>query len=763
MYSDCQFIGPLLTPGFVAHALPALLSRHNLCPRELEAAWGRVQRGLRDFGSIGGPIRVLHCIVEPIAAAFGYREILREPSIETREGAEDGGYLLRASDSRSLRVWAIGSDAALDILPKRNPSMRTSPLRGASRVLRARREWSGLVTNGETLRLLICDPNGPDSQIVISLSGRTGWESQPNMPDSYRLIATLASPMGIAEMGDIFDAARLHQTEVTKTLRSQARACIEDFLQGVLDQNGGAGSGPDPQLMWRQALTIAYRLLFILKLESLSDRGGGFSFATSESWRRSLSPNRALGPLVRRHLDLGHDTGHLLEDGLRAVFRVCREGLLHSALSIAPLGGVLFDPATTQFLDGLRWGEHAVALLLDRLLWTVPRGRERERVHYGSLDVEELGRVYESLLDLEPDIAKSPMVRIWRGRLEAVVPANSDFGIGSGRIQRIPEGHFFLRSGLGRRTGGSYYTPNDLVRFLVRESLAPLVNRLDETTDPGAILRIKVFDPAMGSGHFLVEACRFLADALYEKCCHCDALGTEEARRAIDSLPDPDRRLSSYLPMRSIDQSETGLSRVRALAICRRLVTVHCLYGADRDPRAVELAKLSLWLESFAEGLPLTFLDHRMVAGDSIAGPFFSDLASLPVGGGELDPLLARGVTGRLRDLIGQAMTQVRTLEASIGGSIADVLSKEAAKSRLDQLLSPLRALARAWSGAVICNAREVNDEWLALARAVSDTGDLPDDPPQATDHSTGTWRDRAAAGSCISRSIPTGSEASGI
>src|SRR5580658_6480455 len=206
MYSDCQFIGPLLTPGFVAHALPALLSRHNPHPGELEADWGRVKRGLRDFGTIGGPIRVLHCIVEPIAAAFGYREVLHEPSIETREGAEDGGYLLRTTDSRSLRVWAIGSDAALDMLPKRTPSMRTSPLRRASRVLRVLGEWGGLLMNGETLRLLICDPSGPDSQIVVSLGGRTGWETQLNMPDSYRLIATLASPMGIAHMSDIFDA-----------------------------------------------------------------------------------------------------------------------------------------------------------------------------------------------------------------------------------------------------------------------------------------------------------------------------------------------------------------------------------------------------------------------------------------------------------------------------------------------------------------------------------------------------------------------------
>ena len=166
---------------------------------------------------------------------------------------------------------------------------------------------------------------------------------------------------------------------------------------------------------------------------------------------------------------------------------------------------------------------------------------------------------------------------------------------------------------------------------------------------------------------------------------------------------------------------------MRALAVCRRLVVVHCLYGVDRDPLAVELAKLSLWLESFAEGLPLTFLDHRLIAGDSISGPFFRDLACLPVGGNELDPLLARGVISQLGHLVSAAMTEVAQLEASIGIGIADMMAKQEAKNRLDGLLSPLRSLARAWSGAVRTNAREANDAWVSLARSVASTGALPD------------------------------------
>jgi hypothetical protein len=714
-------MGPSLTPEFASNALPALLSHRGLYPHEPAAAWRLIHRGLRDFAASGGPVRVLHHIVNPLSAALGYSEARREDAVATREGPEDGGYSLRTPAGASLRVWTVGSDTDLDTPSKRGAAARISPMRRASRVLRACGESTGLVTNGEALRLLLCDSTGPDSQIIVSMGGRTGWVSRPEVPESYRLMFALASPPGVAAVSEIFDAARLHQTAVTKALRSQARAAIEDFLQCVLDCNPNASLPPG--VLWREALTVVYRLLFILKLESSTEPGGGFSFAASETWRRGFSPNRALGPLVRRHLDLGHDTGRLLEDGLRILFQVCREGLQHSTLSIAPLGGGLFDPAATELLDGLHWGERAVALLLDRLLWTVPRGRERERVHYGSLDVEELGRIYESLLDLEPDIAKVPMIRTRHGRIEAVVPAATGHHTQAGEM---PIGRFFLRTGLGRRAGGSYYTPHEFVRYLVQATLTPLVQPFIDSADPAAILRIKVIDPAMGSGHFLVEACRFLADALYETCRRRDTAGTEEAHPEIDFLSDLDEHLPSYLPGRSRDQSDNGPSRTRALAICRRLIAVHCLYGVDRDPLAVELAKLSLWLESFAEGLPLTFLDHRLIAGDSISGPFFGDLARMPVGGAELDPLLARGVTDQLSRLIGEVLTEVCQLEASVGTSIADTMAKQGAKCRLDALLSPLRALARAWSGAVSTNAREANDAWLALARSVADTGALP-------------------------------------
>jgi len=220
MHSEFGLAGPLLTPGFLAHGLPEFLARRGLYPIEPAVHWRSIQRGLRDFAAAGGPVRVLHHVVNPLATALGYDEIRREEPISTREGPEDGGYTLRISGQAagagaSLRSWAVGSDIDLDTPSKRGTAARISPMRRASRVLRVRGECIGIVTNGEALRLLFCDPSGPDSHIVVPLGGRAGWVSRPDVPESYRLIFAMASPGGVAAVSEIFDAARMHQTAVT--------------------------------------------------------------------------------------------------------------------------------------------------------------------------------------------------------------------------------------------------------------------------------------------------------------------------------------------------------------------------------------------------------------------------------------------------------------------------------------------------------------------------------------------------------------------
>ena len=316
--------------------------------------------------------------------------------MSTREGLEDGGWLMQAPCGARLRAWSVGVEIDLDAPHRSGRAYRFSPTRSAQRVLLAGGERAGLLTNGDELRLLLCDPARPDSHVTIPLVGATGWRARNLAPE---FVSCSAGPsqhrMGSLRWPKCWTQRGSSQTRVTKDLRLQARNAIEGFLQAVLDHPSNRRLRADDDglaaRLWQEGLILIYRLLFVLKLETASDPGRAFSFASAGLWRDALSPNRALGPIVRRHLDQGTDTGRMLEDGLRLLFQVFRDGLSCSELSIAPLGGALFGAHATPLLDGLAWGERAVALLLDRLLWAMPKGRQRERVHYGSLDVEDLG------------------------------------------------------------------------------------------------------------------------------------------------------------------------------------------------------------------------------------------------------------------------------------------------------------------------------------------------------------------------------------
>ena len=351
-------------------------------------------------------------------------------------------------------------------------------------------------------------------------------------------------------------------------------------------------------------------------------------------------------------------------------------------------------------------------------------------------------------------------------------------------IEEIQPQRFYLRVGLGRKSTGSYYTPHSFVRFLVQETLGPQVAERSPSDDPqpGEILKLKVVDPACGSGHFLVESCRFLGEKLYEAVRLCDEKATAAERQAeqdaekgdakkrdaekgrrgdaesaisprprvsvspclrvsasslpspyrerILSLPDPDGELLRYLPSRSVEGEQTGVSQRRAEAICRRMVAVHCLYAVDKNLLAVELAKLALWLESHAEGMPLTFLDHRIVVGDSLTGPFWEQMLSWPSKPKEkLKEGVYRHLETHLRAALFDALRHVRRLEATVGVSLAEVHDKAQAKAELDEALLPFRIAAAAWSGGVMLGPEHCDDAaYVELLDHIGTTHELPDE-----------------------------------
>lgn len=809
--SYCRFTGPALPEPFVKSDLEEELRKKKLLQKttgeegkELKYAWEAYRRKLRGLISRGGSLRVINHVFEPLVSLrlLGYDSIEADASVPTRlepKKGENGGSILRTRDGGPhLRVWATNLDEDMDAPARRGAAYRYSHLRIAQRVLLAKNERIGLLTNGVELRILISDPARPDSEISIPID--PDWRRSRHIPDSFILLLALCRPEGVEAIPDLVEKARLKQTGVTKELRVQARQGVERFVQEVLDHPENQGKlaavidrSKLAHDLWHEGLVIIYRLLFILKGEASDDPARSFRFASTSLWRNTYSPSVALAPFARAVLDEGAETGGLLESGLRALFRMFEEGIVCSELHVSPLGGALFGKDAAPLLSEFRWGERAVAHVLDRLLWTTPKkGRRsgpRERVHYGSLDVEDLGRVYEALLELAPGISAEEMCRLRRAKLEVVVPVaqgekyrqseepceateepEEDDNIEdegeettSGKktsvkwIERIAPGQFYLRVGLGRKSSGSYYTPHSFVRFLVQETLGPQAAERcpEDDPKPAEILKLKVLDPAMGSGHFLVEACRFLGERLYEACRLCDekAIAADKAaekaagknqeeafdaavadaekwRQRLLELPDPDEEILRYLPSRAPEGEESGYSQKKAFALCRRLVAVHCLYGVDKNPLAVELAKLSLWLESHAEGLPLTFLDHRFIVGDSLTGPFWKRLIEKPSKGKErehLEDIFTRGLTVKFKERLSDALKVVRELEATVGKTISDIEEKRRLKEKLDEALLPFKVLAAAWSGGVMLGPDESDDAAYArLLKTICDTGQLP-------------------------------------
>jgi type I restriction-modification system DNA methylase subunit len=271
---------------------------------------------------------------------------------------------------------------------------------------------------------------------------------------------------------------------------------------------------------------------------------------------------------------------------------------LARSLGVEPVGGDLFDPANTPMLDACIIDDVAWARALTSIALGAPgtvRRRQGQHANFAELGVDQLGSIYEGLLVLEPFLAPGPrlLVRIDGERRVLESKAAEGYQV----LRRLDAGDFVLESASGRRKGsGSFYTPHEITEFLTHAALDPVVEPLVDLAaeDPAEatrqLLALRVCDPAMGSGAFLIQAARVLGRAL----ARIRAAGR-------------DGRVTPEMVHRS-----------------EREVVRECLYGVDLNPLAVMLAKVSLWLETLEPGRPLSFLDAHLRCGDSLVGVNFT-------------------------------------------------------------------------------------------------------------------------------------------
>jgi len=322
---------------------------------------------------------------------------------------------------------------------------------------------------------------------------------------------------------------------------------------------------------FQQLLRLVYRFLFVFTVEERGLLHPLDDAPESRDARRAYADGYALRRLRDRALrHSSFDRFHDLWDGIRIVFRGLASG--EPRLALPALGG-LFKPTQCPDLDACRLENRALLTAMRQLRWSRASG-QMAVVDYRNMGPEELGSVYESLLELVP----------------AVDLPTRNFGF----VGITDEGS---TDGNARKTSGSYYTPDSLVQQLLDSALEPVIReRLAAAPDAPvrALLGISVIDPACGSGHFLLGAARRLAERLAEL-------------RAVEGAVQP----ADYR---------------HAL----REVIAHCIYGVDRNPLALELARTALWLEGFEPGQPLSFLDHHLVCGDALLG--YTDFAQIADG-----------------------------------------------------------------------------------------------------------------------------------
>lgn len=604
--------GPLLSTDYLRQAH----TEHDVAP------WASVSRAYRavrapvgaSLGPASHPTHVLAIAVRPLVRWLGWPAPCPNPT----------------SVGHSLLVSLVAPRAdpvALLVVPH-GRAQSESRLSTAVALTHGHR-WV-IVTDGRLLRLV--DGLRGDGRGYLDFD----LDECARDDESLAWLARLIGPSAFVPGTDRYLPRRLdvsdeHGRRVCRALREGVVEALGTFTAAVAD---APGRRADLQACYADALTAVYRTLFLLFAEAR---------LLVPMWHPVYRRGYSIDALRTRVAQSRPSRG--IWASLQAIARLAHAGADAGDLHVTPFNGRLFAPARAPLLDHLALDDDRVASALGALCFTratAPGGRQR--IAYMELGVEELGSVYESLLDLEP------VVQSTRRSTSA---AQASPAIGLRPTARA-----------ARKTTGTFYTPRAMADALVRETLAPLV----EGRSPEQILSLRVLDPAMGSGAFLVAVGRFLA-AEWER-----AL-TEHGDAAPGDLSDADR------------------------AATRRLIASRCLFGVDRNPMAVQLAQLSVWLATLAADRPLSFLDHHLVTGNSLMGASPLDVLARPPARSRRPSPLPLDSLFEWSDSLVSVCSRRREIETTEDDSADIVRSKEAALERLvhDPALASWKAACDLW------------------------------------------------------------------
>jgi len=602
-----------------------------------------------------------------------------------------------------IALYPHGQDLEKPVTGRR---WAASPATRMMELLRRTGTRLGLVTNGRYWMLVDAPPS--------ETTGFATWDAEL-WSDELLTLRAFRNLLGARRFFGVPDNETLeamlaesakNQQEVTDRLGYQVREAVELLVRSLdtidKEQQRTLLVEVSESALYEAALTVMMRLVFLLSAE---ERG---LLRLGELLYDRYYAVSTLQATLREQADLfGEEVLERRHDAwvrLLAIFRVIYGGVEHQDLRLPAYGGHLFDPDRFPFLEGrlaaTSWRDtlalpiplnnRTVLHLLEALQFLqmhMVRGEpaERRRLSFRALDVEQIGHVYEGLLDHTVRRAPTPILGISGAKGSDVELALAEIerlatlgeqalfsflqdqtgrsadalkkSLATSSIPKrfsradlltacdgsatlfeqvlplagllrsdsfdkpvvIPKGSLYVTQGTDRRSTGTHYTPRSLTEPIVQHTLDPLVYigpaegkpQEEWQLRPAAdILNLKVCDMAMGSGAFLVQTCRYLAEKLVEA---WDIAGQQQ-------VEPPFTAPEGYTSTGAVQETLLPTDAAERLALAIRLVSEHCIYGVDKNSLAVEMAKLSLWLITLNKNKPFTFLDHALRLGDSLLG-----------------------------------------------------------------------------------------------------------------------------------------------
>ncbi|MEM7712101.1 MAG: DNA methyltransferase [Cyanobacteria bacterium P01_A01_bin.68] len=615
-------------------------------------------------------------------------------------------YIVRNQDSNPRLLIQIVPPGQHLEKPLKDKRWKASPATRMMELLHATNVRLGLVTNGQHW-LLVNAPRGETTGFISWYANL--WLEENITLRAFRSLLGVSRFFGVDDsetLEALFAASVNDQQEVTDQLGYQVRKAVEVLVQALdridQDRNRTLLTGISEKKLYEAALTVMMRLVFLFSAEER-----GLLLLGDSLYDQYYAVSTLREQLQQRADKEGEEILERRSDAwcrLLATFRAVYGGIAHDTLQLPAYGGSLFNPDRFAFLEGREPGSNweqvpanpipvnnrIVLHLLEALQILQIKfagNTEPRRLSFRALDIEQIGHVYEGLLDHTAVRANSPVLGLIGTKdkepeielhdvetryISSLQTGNSDFfkylkkrtGRSESAIKKalqqeftphqqqrlliacnnnqqlynrvlpfqglirldtleypivIPQGSVYVTQGSDRRETGTHYTPKSLTEEIVKYTLEPLVYQGVAEGKPeqqwqlqpsAELLKLKICDMAMGSGAFLVQTCRYLAERLVE------AWENSEKDNPGKIVIAPEGELSKSRPEECVIPKEAD----ERLAVARRIVAERCLYGVDKNPLAVEMAKLSLWLITLAKGRPFTFVDHALKCGDSLVG-----------------------------------------------------------------------------------------------------------------------------------------------